>query len=609
MPIGEYILREVSIGENTGYVINEEVTFEIKDTRELQVLNLEQMVSKLEIHIKDEITKEYTQGSTWQIIKVTEEKEETIIEFVTSGVKYEITSLPVGEYILREVSTGENTGYVTNEDIAFEIKDTRELQVINVEQKVSRLEVHIREESTQKYAKGSTWQIIKVVNNEEEIVNEFTANSEKYEINSLSIGKYILRQANIGESTGYVTNQDIEITIEDTLQPQIIETEQKVSKLTINLQDIETQEKVIGSKLQLVSKMEESENVVREWETIEEAITLEGVPVGTYMLRQVYAPINEGYITIDNTEIEVKDTLEEQQIDISQDISKLLITLEDEETKEKIEGNDIALKDKEGKIIASTEDKEDILKIEETEKGYYVERLPVETEYELSEISPEGYKPIESREVSIEDVKEEQQLNLTTRKLIINIELDKQLENIIVNGEKTKAYENEIMKVEIKERKIETTTLEFEYKIIVTNKGEAEATVEKIIDKIPNGFICEESKNHNWIIINKEAIYKENITLKPNESKELTIIMRWKNSKTNFGEIKNIVEAEGITNKYNYKNSSESKDVASVVISVGTGLEERITIVRIIVIALTASMVICLIAGIEILILKKRQLR
>ena len=181
----------------------------------------------------------------------------------------------------------------------------------------------------------------------------------------------------------------------------------------------------------------------------------------------------------------------------------------------------------------------------------------------------------------------------------------------LINGQKTKVDEDQIMKVEIKERKISTTTLELEYKIVITNKGEVETSVEKIIDKIPSGLICEENKNPNWNISKEEAVYKESIILKPNESKELIIIMKWKNSKTNFGEIKNIAQASEISNKYNYKNEniSNSTDSLSIVVSVGTGLEEKITIVRIIVIVLTACMVICLFAGIEILVLKKRQLR
>ena len=288
----------------------------------------------------------------------------------------------------------------------------------------------------------------------------------------------------------------------------------------------------------------------------------------------------------------------------------MLIKIKDENSKELLKDVEVQILNKNEEIIATTEEKDNTLKVENTEEGYLVERIPV-GDYKISEISKEGYKTIETKEIKVEDTKEEQLQELTTRKLVINIELDKKLENILINGQKTKVDEDQIMKVEIKERKISTTTLELEYKIVITNKGEVETSVEKIIDKIPSGLICEENKNPNWNISKEEAVYKESIILKPNESKELIIIMKWKNSKTNFGEIKNIAQASEISNKYNYKNEniSNSTDSLSIVVSVGTGLEEKITIVRIIVIVLTACMVICLFAGIEILVLKKRQLR
>ena len=357
----------------------------------------------------------------------------------------------------------------------------------------------------------------------------------------------------------------------------------------------------------IVATTKDSENLLKIQEN-EKGYFVEELPIGNYTLMQEEIPYEKGYTEKQSINIDIQDTTQTQEVTIEQPISKLLIKITDEASKEMLGNMGINILNKDGNIIATTEEKEGTLKVEETNEGYLLERIPV-GEYNIFEITKEGYKTIETKEIKIEDTKEEQIQELKTRKLIVNIELDKRLENILINGQKTKADENEIMKVEIKERKISTTTLEFEYKIIITNKGEVETTVEKIIDKIPNGFICEENKNLDWIISNNEAIYKESITLKPNESKEFTIIMKWKNSKTNFGEIKNTAQAEGITNKYNYKNTSDSKDTISVVISVGTGLEEKITIIRVIVIALTTCMVICLIAGIEILVLKKQQLR
>ena len=286
----------------------------------------------------------------------------------------------------------------------------------------------------------------------------------------------------------------------------------------------------------------------------------------------------------------------------------MIISLQDEDTKEKIKNIDIQIKDLTGKIVASTEEKEKILKIQEKEEGYYIERLPI-GEYQLLEISPKGYKQIDKQTLKIADTQEEQKVELKTRKLIFDVAIEKKLSNIIVNNKKTKVNKNDIMKVEIKERNIATQKVEFQYIITVKNIGETEEQINKIIDKIPQGLTYIVNENEKWNINNNVAIYQEDITLKPGERKEITMTLKWDNGKTNFGEKKNIVQIVEVSNPYKYKESNEQNntDSVSTVVSVGTGLEEKITIIRIIVITLTACMVICLFAGIEILILKRKE--
>ena len=225
-------------------------------------------------------------------------------------------------------------------------------------------------------------------------------------------------------------------------------------------------------------------------------------------------------------------------------------------------------------------------------------------------ITPDGYKTIEKQDITVKDTKEKQEVTVTTRKLIFDVGLEKKLKNIIVDGHATNvANTDELMKVEVKERKIASIKLQLDYSITVVNKGETLATVEEIADHIPSGFTYEPTGSSNWKVDKQEAIYEEAITLKPGESKELSIRLNWNNNTSNFGEKKNTAELVKVTNPYGYKNSNANNggDSASLVISVGTGLEEKITIVRIIVIALTACMTICLMAGIEIMILKRKK--
>ena len=95
----------------------------------------------------------------------------------------------------------------------------------------------------------------------------------------------------------------------------------------------------------------------------------------------------------------------------------------------------------------------------------------------------------------------------------------------------------------------------------------------------------------------------------PGESKEVTITLKWENSILNFGEKKNTAEVEGSTNPYGYEDKTKDNNTGEeiTVFSVKTGIGDQITIIKIIIITLTASLFICLIAGIEILVLKRKQ--
>lgn len=576
------------------------------------------------IYTKEEIVYETKEGKT-EIIPAntllykTKANENGQIKFS----KVENIDLPIGIYVVKELEAP--SGYIkTQEEIQIlAIPNAGEEQInINITQEKEKTKIKIR--NIDKNVEKILGAKIEIKDENQNVVRAIESLDELNKIEGLESKKtYTLETTK--PANGYITNEKIEFYLEEDGTLKVAENYQdkeltntiiiisEKTKLNIvfkdklkNIRNINFVIKEQGTS-NILASTKESANLLKIEEN-EQGYFVEKLPIGKYTLVQEEIPYEEGYTEKQTINIDVQDIQETQEVIVEQPISKLLIKITDETSKELIKDVEVQILNKNEEIIATTEEKENALKVENTEEGYLVERIPV-GECKISKISKEGYKTIETKEIKVEDTKEEQLQELTTRQLIINIELDKKLENILVNGQKTKADENAIMKVEIKERKISTTTLELEYKIVVTNKGEVETSVEKIIDKIPSGLICEANKNPDWNVSKEEAVYKESIILKPNESKELTIIMKWKNSKTNFGETKNTAQAIGISNKYNYKNenSSNSTDLASIVISVGTGLEEKVTIVRIIIIALTACMVICLFAGIEIIILNKRK--
>ena len=630
----EYVIVETK--PQAGYTTAQEVTFVIDEYGKLWVYGVEQeenviiiqdYKTKIQIGIKDEITKQYTSGTSWQIIRKTEingqEKEEIIVNWTTKGMQQQIHELPIGNYILRQSSIGENTGYVTNEDVQIEVKDTKELQIFEFEQKVSRIQIHIKDEASNQYTKGSVWQIIRKQEEQEEILRQWTQEEKAYETEKLPVGTYILRQVSTGENTGYVTNEEVQIEVKDTREIQIYELEQKISKIEIHIKDEDTKEYTKGSKWQIIKKTqlegEEVEKILREWTLEGKVYETEKLPVGEYILRQVEIGENTGYVTNEDIKIEVKDIRELQVFNLEQKITKAIIKVTDEETKEKIPNLEILIVDKEtGKIIAMTEEigkdednqeneeekdnigqeKEDInqeneekIKIKETEEGYYFEKIPV-GEYILKEKTPEGYKEVKDLLIKIEDKRDIQVIKIENKRLIYDMQVEKELTSIIIDGEKKQFTIGEMQKIEIPESRIKTIDVMLEYVIRVTNVGETKATIGKIIDEIPRGF---ELVSKDWQQERGKAIWDASEEeLNTQETKEVKITLKWENSKLNFGEKKNIAKLEDSKNPYEYKDKNKENDIAekTIIFTIKTGEDTRIEIIKLIASSLTGLILI-----------------
>ena len=128
-----HIIRELVVGETytmtetlpaDGYVTAENITFTVEDTAEVQKIEMKDDVTKVEIS-KTDISGKELPGAKLTIL----DKEENVVESWTSTDEpHYIEMLPIGEYILREESAPE--GYLVAEDVAFEVKDTGEIQKV-----------------------------------------------------------------------------------------------------------------------------------------------------------------------------------------------------------------------------------------------------------------------------------------------------------------------------------------------------------------------------------------------------------------------------------------------------------------------------------------------
>ena len=196
-----------------------------------------------------------------------------------------------------------------------------------------------------------------------------------------------------------------------------------------------------------------------------------------------------------------------------------------------------------------------------------------------------------------------------------DMKLDKYVSKLVVENEKgktSKTYENEkLAKVEIKSKYFNTSKIEVEYKIVVTNEGDIDGYVGDIVDYIPSGFEFDSALNKNWYIGIDGEVHTtkfKNEVIKPGESKEISLILTKKlNEKsggliTNTAEIydssntKNISDVDSTVNNRN-KDEDDISD-ASIIISIGTGAVK---------IALSIIVIILIISGGVILILKRKE--
>ena len=97
--------------------------------------------------------------------------------------------------------------------------------------------------------------------------------------------------------------------------------------------------------------------------------------------------------------------------------------------------------------------------------------------------------------------------------------------------------------------------------------------------------------------------------IKVGESIELNIRLKWDNGENNFGEKINTVTIEGVTNKLGYIDETKENNTAIVktIMSIKTGQEENIKLLKAWSIAITALGIISILVIIEIRYLKRKE--
>jgi len=144
-----------------------------------------------------------------------------------------------------------------------------------------------------------------------------------------------------------------------------------------------------------------------------------------------------------------------------------------------------------------------------------------------------------------------------------------------------------LVKVDLKDKKINKVTVKFKYQIRVTNEGQIEGYVKEIKDYIPEGLKFVKEDNPDWTEVKEGVVATkklEKTLLRPGESATVEILLTWINGVDNLGKKVNIAEISKDYNNSNtpdidstpdnFKPGEDDIDDAPVILSVKTGETE-----------------------------------
>lgn len=307
------------------------------------------------------------------------DNENNIIDTWTSTEKtHKIEGLTIGkEYTLKEEIAPD--GYVVATSIKFTIKDTNEIQKVNMIDKIVEMsKVDIAGEEIE----GAT---IQVLDKDNKVVDEWVSSKEPHKIKNLVEGEtYTLHEEKVADS--YVKATDVEFIVTTDKETQKVVMIDKLVEITKT--DITNGNELEGAELEVT---DEDGNTIDKWTSTKEPHKVKGLEEGkTYILKETTAPY--GYEITEEIKFTVTTDKETQKIEMKDMpiLKNVKVIKIDTETKE-------VIKDK--FIFAIYEDPECTKLIKEVKSNsedgtalfeelrygtYYIKEIKAPKDYELS---------------------------------------------------------------------------------------------------------------------------------------------------------------------------------------------------------------------------------
>lgn len=458
-----HVIKRLVVGETYtfheefapyGYLKATDVTFTVKDTAEVQKVEMKDEVPKglLIINKKGEFLEKITlldnvKGTvehffeyiTGNLSKVTFEvyaaedikaadgvsadhyKKDELVGTITTDEKgiAKMEDLPVGKYYVKEVKTAH--GFVLDGeprfvDLTYRDQDTpvvtfdEEWQ--NNRQKI-KVTVLKKEKDTERMLEGAIFGLFtkedikgrdgKVLMEAGTLIEQKTTDENGQILFKADLpvdGIYIVKE--IYAPDGFVTsNEEKEFTFEygkpeeaEVSYEFVFENEPTTVELTKT--DLTTGKELPGAHLKVT---DEDGNVIDEWVSTEKAHVIKELTVGKSYTMTETKPA-DGYVTAESITFTVENTAEIQKQEMKDDVTKVLISKQDIAGKE-LPGAKLTILDEGGKVVESWTS---------TEEAHYIEMLPIGKYTLREETAPEGYLVAKDVEFEVKDTAEVQKV-------------------------------------------------------------------------------------------------------------------------------------------------------------------------------------------------------
>lgn len=458
-----HVIKRLAVGET--YILHEEfapygylkatdVTFTIKDTAEVQKVEMKDEVPKglLIINKKGEFLEkitlldnvkgtvehffEYITGNLSEVtfevyaaedikaadgISADHYKKDELVGTVTTDEKgiAKMEDLPVGKYYVKEVKTAH--GFVLDGeprfvDLTYRDQDTP-VVTFDEEWQNNRQKIKVtilkKEKETERMLEGAIFGLFtkedikgrdgKVLMEAGTLIEQKTTDENGQILFKADLpvdGTYIIKE--IYAPDGFVTsNEEKEFTFEYGKPEEaavsyefVFENEPTTVELTKT--DLTTGKELPGAYLKVT---DEDGNVIDEWVSTEKAHVIKELTVGKSYTMTETKPA-DGYVTAESITFTVENTAEIQKQEMKDDVTKVLISKQDIAGKE-LPGAKLTILDEDGKVVESWTS---------TEEAHYIEMLPIGKYTLREETAPEGYLVAKDVEFEVKDTAEVQKV-------------------------------------------------------------------------------------------------------------------------------------------------------------------------------------------------------